>query len=90
MDGVEETVHSTIRVFPDPVSDRLFIDHGQGKIESLAMYDPTGREVYREDDQSALTGPTIVVAVSAFPTGVYVLRIQGEGHMATKKIIVQK
>ena len=89
--GMEEVnSSSTINIFPNPATNQLTIDNGKWKIESVAIYDVTGREVYSENHQTPNSKSQTLLDVSNFPEGVYVVRIQTTEFNETKKLIVAK
>jgi len=81
---------STINIFPNPATNQWTIDNGQWKIESVEIYDATGREVYIENHQTPNSNSETIIDVSKFPEGVYVARIQATNFIETKKLIVAK
>ena len=87
---IENSFASSIKLFPNPASNQLTIDKGKLKIESVTIYDLTGREVYSENHQTPNSNPEISIDVSKFPAGVYAVQIQTADFIETKKLIVKK
>ena len=74
--GIRSIDESSISVYPDPVSDRLYIS-GVSQSATLTVSDMTGRiyMIQREHEMD----------VSALPSGIYLLRIQdGVGFIVRK------
>jgi hypothetical protein len=68
-----------VKIYPDPVSDRLYITTdaiASGKY-SLYIYDMIGRQVISQDNTLINRGATIPINVSGLTPGKYMLRISG-------------
>ena len=87
---IENSFASLIHLFPNPAKNQLTIDNGKLKIENVTIYDLTGREVYSENHQTPNANPEIIIDVSKFPAGVYMVQIQTADFIGTKKLIVEK
>ncbi len=90
----ENSFASSINFFPNPASNQLTISPdvsgGKLKIENVTIYDLTGREVYTENHQTPNSNPKIIIDVSKFPEGVYVVQIQTADFIGTKKLVIEK
>lgn len=79
-----------IIVFPNPVAHTVLlqssVDIGPVEIEVL---DELGRKHFKERSHLLAAEPASI-NVSNLPSGVYYLRIEGLGFMATKRIIINK
>ena len=60
------------------------------KIESVVIYDVSGRKVYSENLGTSNSNPEITIDVSKFSAGVYQVKVQAADFIATKKLIVEK
>lgn len=60
------------------------------KIESVAIYDVTGREVYSENSGTSNSNREIIIDVSKFPVGVYSVQVQSADIISMKKLVVEK
>ena len=69
---VEASGINGVSVFPNPVSDRLYIAGGEMRFAALEIYDMTGRLVMSEDN------PMMSVDVSSLEAGQYVVRLSTE------------
>ncbi len=91
---IENSFASSINLFPNPADNQLTISPdvsgGKLKIENVTIYDLTGREVYTENHRTPNSNPEIIIDVSKFPKGIYVVRIQAGDFIATKKLIIKK
>ena len=83
--GVEEQGISEIAVYPNPVSDRLFI-HGEGEINSVILRDMLGRTVPVRAEQD---GNGCSLSVAGLPNGLYLLQFNHNNQMITRKFIKQ-
>lgn len=76
---------SQIKLYPNPVSNRLFFDAGNELIEEITISDLTGKQL-------AILQPARYVEdidVSAFKNGIYVARIKFEQRITTRKFVVK-
>jgi len=74
-----------ISIYPNPVENTLHIADLNGeRIQYISIYDQTGRAIHI----SPMSGNTI--DVSAFSTGMYILKIEIEDEVFYKKFIVQE
>jgi hypothetical protein len=62
---------SDVKVFPNPVSDRLFI-HSNKNIEDVFIYNASGRMIFYENANNRSLG----VDLSKFANGIYAVRIK--------------
>lgn len=66
-----------IKVFPNPVSDVLYVD--APNVESLSLYDLHGKLI--------VCKASGYIDVSSLPSGVYVLNIETESSLSTHKVV---
>ncbi|MFT5078864.1 MAG: choice-of-anchor B domain-containing protein [Planctomycetota bacterium] len=71
-----------VSIFPNPANETVTINSPNKDVNSLALFDITGKLLYSNPTVSAST----TIDVSSFSKGVYVLRIN---DAVTKKIIVE-
>ncbi|MBK9526208.1 MAG: T9SS type A sorting domain-containing protein [Bacteroidetes bacterium] len=83
-----------IEIYPNPAINQFTIDNDPDligmKIESVAIYDVSGRKVYSENLGTANSNPKITIDVSKFSAGVYQVKVQSADFIATKKLVVEK
>lgn len=70
-----------LRVFPNPVSDTLFLE-GKGDLQAVSLEDAAGKTVYKGQHPSQ-------IEVSNLPAGVYFLKGRYEGVPFSKVILIQ-
>jgi len=85
---VENSFASSINIFPNPAIDKLTIalaSYNQ-KVE-VTITDITGKIVY-----ATTAGETQLIEVNTqdFSEGIYMVQIQAEGFIATKKLVIEK
>ncbi|MCB0574956.1 MAG: T9SS type A sorting domain-containing protein [Saprospiraceae bacterium] len=75
-------------VYPSPASDRVSVHlNGSETIESLSVFDATGKTVYDSGETSA---EHLDLNVADFPEGFYVVTVQTQSGRFVKKIQVQR
>jgi PKD repeat protein len=81
--GIGEGSNALVTVYPNPVSDRLYI-HGTDPIQEVALLNLVGQEVLvrRTGDLS------VVLNLTGLPAGVYNLKIKISDRYLNKKILV--
>ncbi|MCL2596731.1 MAG: leucine-rich repeat protein [Paludibacter sp.] len=77
---VNETFFENIKIYPNPAKDELKIESGDLKINSVEITDLTGRSVM-------VVGGGTAINVSALPTGIYLVKINTDRGVVTKKVV---
>ncbi|MGB0431144.1 MAG: SUMF1/EgtB/PvdO family nonheme iron enzyme [Bacteroidia bacterium] len=72
----------SIRIFPNPAQDVVFI-----QLENEIL---NGYKLYRTDGKLVMQGETAMVALDGIANGVYFLRINTNHGIKTKKLLVKK
>jgi len=78
-DAVEEVEASTLSVYPNPATDRLYVN--AENLQSVEMYDILGHNV--------MTTTNNVVDLSGFEAGVYFVTVRTENAAKTTKLVVK-
>lgn len=89
--GVDPGESADVLVFPNPASDLVNLRFGQ-EIEGPALLqwiNPAGQVVQRQQIGDIAQGETIMLPVSAFPAGVYWLRINTGKAVQMEKVIIE-
>ena len=90
----ESNKNEGIKIYPNPATNQLTISPdvsgGKLKIENVAIYDVTGREVYSENFGTSNSNREIKIDVSKFPDGIYLVQVRSAYFIATKKLVVEK
>lgn len=83
----EENVDQTLQVYPNPVTDAVFVDRGEHKEElSYILYDSVGRVL----DRGVLTGKTTKLDLQDLPAGVYFLLFKNNSHNVKVSKLIKK
>ena len=77
-----DRINSALRIYPNPVKDVLYIEHGQTKLEKLEIFDINGKLRHAVE-----TGQSI--PVSHLAPGIYLLKITLNGETSVHKFIKQ-
>lgn len=76
---------SVARIYPNPASDRLFVQLNNEKIKQLNIMDMAGRIMISRKVQENLTS----VDVTLLPAGSYILQLAGEEQNAAVRFVKQ-
>jgi hypothetical protein len=86
--GTDETPLSAItqaKVYPNPANGLLFVDLPQdANMAQAVLYDLHGRQVQQQTGNT----PSLTLDLSALPSGMYLLKVQGEGWLQTARVMV--
>jgi len=74
-----------IRLRPNPATDLMVLD-GLTGVQQVALYDLQGQRIWT----SQTNGESMIIRTSAWPAGMYYLRISGDGFTETKKLLIKK
>jgi uncharacterized repeat protein (TIGR01451 family) len=83
---IGEVDDSMILAYPNPTRDVLYLQVSDDWIYDLTIHDARGRLTH---SQSQINNPVHVVDCAPFEGGTYTVRIRHEGHIFTKRIVVQ-
>ncbi|WP_396149104.1 PA domain-containing protein [Flavobacterium sp.] len=82
------TNNKNVSIYPNPVKDNLNINIKDFSDEvSVKIIDINGREVFNKNINNFNTSNTL--DLSSFSSGIYVLKLSGEGLNYTEKIIIE-
>ncbi len=87
-EGVENVGRDTlISVYPNPVSDRVFVKRQDGKVEpvTIQVFDVSGRKVFEDKALSS----ACTIDTRGFEAGLYYLRYVNKEGAVTKKFVVR-
>jgi hypothetical protein len=85
--GIEDQLlASQVKLYPNPATDRLFLSHSFGTLESglLSILDLNGAEVMKVAVGSTATQE---VNISTLPAGMYMVRYQTSDASLTQKVV---
>jgi hypothetical protein len=75
-----------IKLYPNPVSERLFFDAGIATIEEITISDLTGKQVANLHPSGNIEN----IDVSALSNGIYMARIKSGERIITQKFVVKQ
>jgi hypothetical protein len=78
---IAEVEKTTLRIYPNPIGDMLYIESENLQIKRISIVDFLGRVVQQHNPQNNY------INVSALSQGIYVLRIETNNEIITQKII---
>ena len=83
---VEETkINDEIKIYPNPITDKLFVSMQLGNDATISICNMFGNEVLRSEKPNLEAG----IDVSAWPRGIYYLRVTSrDSEIYTRKIIL--
>ena len=81
--GIGENQLSGVKVYPNPVNDKLIISSRNDAKYEVEITGLDGRSLIRE----SLAGTTNEVNVTSLTTGIYILKIKGEEGIMVRKIV---
>jgi len=90
--GIADAEGAAVRVYPNPVSDLLFIELGDGDFSGvgLMVVDALGRTVLTTADMMEAGSGRVSVPVGGLAEGVYHLRLQGNGMQGAMSFMVNR
>ena len=84
--GYEDSIGSQLLLYPNPAKDLVIIDNlPHGEIQMI-VFDNTGKEIVSK----IANAETTTINTTNFSNGVYVVRINYNGNVAHKKLVVNK
>lgn len=77
---------SSLKIYPNPATDKVFINSENGFIEKVNIYTMTGQLI----EQYPLAGNNVLLNIPNLATGIYLFEIETqEGQRYWRKVIVQ-
>ena len=81
--GIDTHTSDNIRLYPNPVRETVRIQHSASRIQSVIIYDASGRMLNKVN----VNDHTAVIDLSRHPQGTYFLRITTENGVVTNKVV---
>lgn len=81
---VFDVAENNLNIYPNPVSNRIYISSSTN-INKVLVYNLFGQEVYTSKEDKSFT----TIDVSNFASGMYLVKVFGDGFSKTKKIVKQ-
>jgi blue copper oxidase len=87
--GINDQKHIGVLIYPNPSSDKLFIQTSNGEIwTELDLMDAIGRKVSVQETQNS-TYP-ITINLAGITPGLYTLMLRSANHVQSYKIIIER
>ena len=77
-----------IRVYPNPVKDKLFIESGDYKLSTIQIFDNLGRLLIDQQNKKS-EQKTTTLDMSGLDPGIYQLKFNQEGIKRSTPIVVE-
>ena len=78
----DEVPRNSMRVYPNPVKDVLYIDYNGIQVKRVFLSSMTGQKIYESDDVAP-------IHVENYRKGMYVLTIQTENNTISKLVVLK-
>jgi len=80
----EADLEQAVKLFPNPVKDRLFVRVDVEGLKQVRLYNSSGQMVMQQE----WSGPATELDASRLPAGLYFARIAVKGEVAGKRVMV--
>jgi hypothetical protein len=74
-----------INIYPNPASTNLHINFSNRVASQVIIFDMLGRNIYNVSNSNS----QLVISVSTFKSGVYIVKMIGEDYNISKRIIIE-
>tara|TARA_R110002072_G_scaffold67521_3_gene165585 strand:- start:12802 stop:14250 length:1449 start_codon:yes stop_codon:yes gene_type:complete len=81
---LEQTIQNDVTIFPNPSSGVVHVTTDNFSYEKISVLNAMGQVIYKEDFTQ-----NFQFDLSAFPSGYYILQLEGEEIIARNKILIQ-
>ena len=71
-------------MYPQPATDRLYLDYGDLQLRSIQLLQLDGKAL------SGMLAPQRSLSLVGVPAGVYLLKVVAESGVAMKKVLVTR
>jgi hypothetical protein len=79
---------NSINIFPDPATNEINISVEGIVVKEIMITDMQGREM--QQSVPASTSKLITLSITDLPTGIYLMRLQTDDGIITRKFVVEK
>lgn len=89
LNGNDNLQNNALKLYPNPTKDAFTVQYASTDHEAvqIVVYNLLGSELYRQSVQ-AQQGSNTWKVNEPFPTGIYLVRIEGINHSITKKLTI--
>lgn len=83
---MDDYLIQNLHIYPNPAHDVIHIDNNQMMIDNVTVFDVQGRPVLQKENVGDFS---TTLSTSSLTKGLYLVRVIGDGHVVTKRIVVQ-
>ncbi|MEQ8924446.1 MAG: T9SS type A sorting domain-containing protein [Fulvivirga sp.] len=83
--SISENTNNNLRIYPNPASNRLFIESMSHEINKIEIIDAKGKVVYQDNPYQS----TFVIYIDNFVNGIYMIRLQFDNKLSIHRLIKQ-
>ncbi|MDZ7847782.1 MAG: T9SS type A sorting domain-containing protein [Owenweeksia sp.] len=83
-----ESSASLIKVYPNPVNDRLWLDFNSSFKGQITLNNPSGQPLLQRD-VDLIPGSKLSLDLAPYPAGFYLLRVNGGAQSHTKRLLIK-
>ena len=81
--GTKTLTHQSLRIYPNPASDIIYLDSDGNKITKVEIIDAFGKQVHSSFNQSSMD-------ISWLPEGIYLIKVYINNDIQERKLIKMK
>ena len=83
---MDDYLIKNLNIYPNPAHNVIHIDNNQILIDNVTMFDAQGRVVLQKENTNDYS---VTLNTSSLTKGIYFVRVTGDGHVVTKRVVVQ-
>ncbi|MBR4217933.1 MAG: M6 family metalloprotease domain-containing protein [Bacteroidales bacterium] len=83
---MDDYLIKNLNIYPNPAHNVVHIDNNQILIDNVTMFDAQGRVVLQKENANDYS---VTLNTSSLTKGIYFVRVTGDGHVVTKRVVVQ-
>ena len=83
---MDDYLIKNLNIYPNPAHNVVHIDNNQILIDNVTMFDAQGRVVLQKENANDYS---VTLNTSSLTNGIYFVRVTGDGHVVTKRVVVQ-
>jgi Secretion system C-terminal sorting domain/SprB repeat len=88
--GITEASESEIGISPNPADGQFTVNYTASGVSQLRVFDVTGREVHREQLNTASGNVNAMLDLRNLTPGIYMLQISSGSNVSTAKLVIRR
>ena len=84
-----QNIDNQVKVYPNPVEDKFFIEINEAKNVILNLYNTQGQSVLSQNEIKQISENKYEAFVSHLPKGIYLLKMKLDSRVGVQKIIIE-